>query len=137
MANGGFQETYMRWRYKWSFQQFVAELLQKRWMEPVVPFTAAIIVILAFALLIPGYASVGNIASTGRQFGEFGFVAMAIAIVIISGGIDLSVGSIFAMATSRLPGTVTRCSGEWPCTSAEGESTRSISAASSNGAWSG
>lgn len=98
MADGGFQETYMRLRYKWSFQQFVAELLQKRWMEPVVPFTAAIVVILAFSLLIPGYSSVGNIASTGRQFGEFGFVAMAIAIVIISGGIDLSVGSIFAMA---------------------------------------
>jgi ribose transport system permease protein len=98
MADTSFRETLIRLRYKWSFQQFVAELLQKRWMEPVVPFTAAILVVLAFAFLIPGYLSVGNIVSTGRQFGEFGFVAIAIAVVIISGGIDLSVGSIFAMA---------------------------------------
>lgn len=98
MADSSFRESYMRLRYKWSFQQFVAELLQKRWMEPVVPFLAAVLVIVAFSLLIPGYFSLSNVASTGRQFGEFGFVAMAIAIVIISGGIDLSVGSVFAVA---------------------------------------
>jgi ribose transport system permease protein len=98
MADSSFTEGLLRLRYKWSFQQFVAELLQKRWMEPVVPFTAALVVILAFAFLIPGYLSLDNVASTGRQFGEFGFVAIAIAVVIISGGIDLSVGSIFAVA---------------------------------------
>lgn len=98
MADTSFRETLTRLRYRWSFQQFVAELLQKRWMEPVVPFTAAVLVILAFSFLIPGYLSLGNIASTGRQFAEFGFVAIAIAVVIISGGIDLSVGSVFAMA---------------------------------------
>jgi ribose transport system permease protein len=98
MTDSALRERVLRLTYKWSFQQFVAELLQKRWMEPVVPFTAAILVILAFALLIPGYLTVANIASTGRLFGEFGFVAIAMAIVIISGGIDLSVGSIFAMA---------------------------------------
>jgi ribose transport system permease protein len=98
MADRSFTEGLLRLRYKWSFQQFVAELLQKRWMEPVVPFTAALVVILAFAFLISGYLSLDNVASTGRQFGEFGFVAIAIAVVIISGGIDLSVGSIFAVA---------------------------------------
>src|SRR5689334_8437508 len=98
MADSTFREGMLRLRYRWSFQQLVAELLQKRWMEPVVPFTATVLVIAAFALLIPGYLAVDNIAATGRQFGEFGFVALAIAIVIISGGIDLSVGSIFAMA---------------------------------------
>jgi ribose transport system permease protein len=98
MADASLRETLLRLQYKWSFQQFVAELLQKRWMEPIVPFTAAVVVILAFAILIPGYLSIQNIASTGREFGEFGFVAMGIAIVIISGGIDLSVGSIFAVA---------------------------------------
>ena len=98
MDTSSFRASYMRLRYKWSFQQFLAELLQKRWMEPVVPFTAAMLVILAFSLLIPDYFSLSNVASTGRQFGEFGFVAMAMAIVIISGGIDLSVGSVFAVA---------------------------------------
>jgi ribose transport system permease protein len=98
MTAASLRESIVRLQYKWSFQQFVAELLQKRWMEPVVPFTAAIVVILAFSLLIPGYLSFDNIASTSREFGEFGFVAIAVAVVIISGGIDLSVGSIFALA---------------------------------------
>ena len=98
MSDSSLVEGFRRLRYRWSFQQFVAELLQKRWMEPVVPFTAALAVIFAFAILIPGYLSLDNVASTARQFGEFGFVAIAVAIVIISGGIDLSVGSIFAVA---------------------------------------
>ena len=98
MAEIGITEALQRLRYKWSFQLFIAELLQKRWMEPVVPFTAALAVILAFSVLIPGYLTFDNMASTGRQFGEFGFVAIAAALVIISGGIDLSVGSIFAVA---------------------------------------
>jgi ribose transport system permease protein len=98
MAEIGITEALQRIRYKWSFQLFIAELLQKRWMEPVVPFTAALAVILAFSVLIPGYLTFDNMASTGRQFGEFGFVAIAAALVIISGGIDLSVGSIFAVA---------------------------------------
>jgi ribose transport system permease protein len=98
MPTIGFAENLQRLRYKWSFQQLIAELLQKRWMEPVVPFTAALAVIVVFAFLIPGYLSLDNVASTARQFGEFGFVAIAVAIVIISGGIDLSVGSIFAVA---------------------------------------
>ncbi len=98
MSDGSLVEGFRRLWYRWSFQQFVAELLQKRWMEPVVPFTAALAVIFAFAILIPGYLSLDNVASTAREFGEFGFVAIAVAIVIISGGIDLSVGSIFAVA---------------------------------------
>src|SRR4051794_3332161 len=36
------------------------------------------------------------------------------------------------MATSRLPGTVLRSDGLWPCTSADGLSTRRYSAASAN-----
>ncbi|MGD0187431.1 MAG: SMP-30/gluconolactonase/LRE family protein [Roseiarcus sp.] len=98
MADSSFGECLLRLQYKWSPQLFVGELLQKRWMDPIVPFTAAIAVIVAFALLIPGYLSGGNIVATSREFGEFGFVAIAEAIVIISGGIDLSVGANFAIA---------------------------------------
>src|ERR1700728_2118680 len=98
MTAESIRENLLRLQYKWSFQQLVAELLQKRWMEPVVPFTAAILIILVFSFLIPGYLSFDNIASTSREFGEFGFVAIGVAVVIISGGIDLSVGSIFAVA---------------------------------------
>lgn len=98
MADTRIQEGLKRLWYRWSFQQLVADLLQKRWMEPIVPFTAAVLVIAAFGFAIPEFLSLENIQSTGRLFAEFGFVAIAMAIVIISGGIDLSVGSIFAVA---------------------------------------
>ncbi|MBT6615371.1 MAG: ABC transporter permease, partial [Deltaproteobacteria bacterium] len=46
---------------------------------------------------IANYLTVYNITETSREFAEFGFVALAMTFVIISGGIDLSVGSIFAV----------------------------------------
>lgn len=98
MVDARIQEGLKRLWYRWSFQQLVADLLQKRWMEPVVPFTAAVVVIAIFGFIIPEFLSFANISSMGRLFAEFGFVAIAMAIVIISGGIDLSVGSIFAVA---------------------------------------
>ena len=62
----------------------------------------------------------------GRDFNTMTWVLMPVAIAI-----NMAVGQI--VATLRLPGTVTRWSGEWPCTSADGEATRNSSAGSSNG----
>lgn len=81
-----------------SPQVFLGELLEKRWMEPVVPFTLTIVVFLAFALSIPDYLSTGNLIQLGGSFAEQGMVATAMAVTILSGGIDLSVGAVFAMA---------------------------------------
>lgn len=83
--------------HRWSLQQFLAELLQKRWMEAVIPFTIMILLLPFFALQIPNYLSVGNLLSMSGEFAEFNFVVLGMALVIISGGIDLSVGSMFAM----------------------------------------
>src|SRR6201999_394438 len=46
---------------------------------------------------IPGFLSAGGLADTGRQAGEIGFVVLGMALVVIVGGIDLSVGSMFAL----------------------------------------
>ncbi len=46
---------------------------------------------------IPGFLSPAGLADTGRQAGEIGFVVLGIALVVIVGGIDLSVGSMFAL----------------------------------------
>ena len=98
MTDMSIRETFRKYRYRWSGQVFLAELLSKRWMEPVVPFMAAVVLLIAFSILIPGYFTFNNAADTARQFGEFGFVAIGVAVVVISGGVDLSVGSIFALA---------------------------------------
>lgn len=81
-----------------SPQVFLGELLEKRWMEPIIPFTLTIVVFLSFALTIPGYATVSSLRQLSSNFAEPAMVAAAMAFTVLSGGIDLSVGSVFAMA---------------------------------------
>jgi len=92
-----FSEKLNNLRYKWSAQQLVTELLEKKWMEGIIPFLMLAILLIASAVFIEDYYTGPNIASTAKQFAEFGFVAIAMAVVMISGGIDLSVGGMFAM----------------------------------------
>jgi len=75
----------------------LSELLLKQWFEPVIPFTVMVVLAVVFALTIPGYASVQDVQSLLRLYAPFGFVAVAMAICLISGGIDLSVGALFAL----------------------------------------
>ena len=91
-------KTLSRIWYRNSPQLFIGELLEKRWMEPIVPFTLMVCVFLAFAFSIPGYLHWSNLQQLMHNFAEQGLVAIAMAFSILSGGIDLSVGSVFAMA---------------------------------------
>jgi len=77
---------------------FLGELLEKRWMDPIIPCTLMVVVFVAFALTIPGYTSVGSLRQLSLGFAEQAMVAVAMAVAVLSGGIDLSVGSIFAVA---------------------------------------
>jgi ribose transport system permease protein len=86
-----------RIRASHSPRLLLSELLLKQWFEPVIPFTVMIILALVFALTIPGYASAQNVQSLLRLYSEFGFIALAMAFCLITGGIDLSVGAIFAV----------------------------------------
>src|SRR5579884_2925085 len=81
---------------RFSPRLLLSELLLKQWFEPIIPFSVMIGLWLYFALTIPDYASVQNTLSLLRLFAEFGFVALAMGFCLISGGIDLSVGAIFA-----------------------------------------
>lgn len=81
-------------RSRFSLRIFLSDLLSKSWMEPAIPFAIMVALITYFSLTVPNYATAYNLVELPRQFAEFGFVAIAMAIVIISGGIDLSVGAI-------------------------------------------
>src|ERR1700733_11813696 len=86
-----------RLRASYSPRLLLSELLLKQWFEPVIPFTVMLGLALTYCLTIPGYASLDNVQSLLRLYAEFGFVALAMAFCLITGGIDLSVGAIFAM----------------------------------------
>lgn len=87
--------TKLRYRY-WPDHVF-GELLQKQWMETAVPLLVLLLTIAFFSSRIDNFISVANLSDTLRQASELGFVVLGMSLVLIVGGIDLSVGSIFAL----------------------------------------
>ncbi|KAB7549530.1 ABC transporter permease, partial [Verminephrobacter sp. Larva24] len=90
-------ETLTRLRYRYWPDHWVGELLSKRWTESAIPVLLLVAVLLASEQLIPNFHSPVMLADTLRQAGEIGLIVLGLALVMIVGGIDLSVGSIFAL----------------------------------------
>ncbi|MBI5602403.1 MAG: SMP-30/gluconolactonase/LRE family protein [Deltaproteobacteria bacterium] len=90
-------EVIMRFWYRHTPQLFLSELLEKRWMEPIIPFTMLCLVFLTSILFIPGYMSIVQQQILMQEFADLGLVTIAMAVTIMSGGIDLSVGAVFAL----------------------------------------
>ncbi len=57
-----------------------------------------LVMTLAFAVLAPNFFAVSNAGNVARQVAVLGMVGAVQTVVIISGGIDLSVGSVLAVA---------------------------------------
>lgn len=55
-----------------------------------------------FSALSPNFFTVGNLLNVTRLNAEIGLIALAMAVVIASGGIDLSVGAIMALSSVML-----------------------------------
>lgn len=90
-------ETLTRLRYRWWPDHWLGEILSKRWTETAVPVLLLTLVVLASGRLIDNFYSPIALSDTLRQAGEIGFVVLGLALVMIVGGIDLSVGSMFAL----------------------------------------
>lgn len=91
------ENTLARWRYKYVPDHVLGEILSKNWIDNTVPFLALITVLAVFGSLIPNFFSLVNLSDSARQLGEFGFIVVAMMLVMVAGGIDLSVGSNFAL----------------------------------------
>ena len=76
----------------------IGELLAKPWIDTMIPVGVMILVLLAANWGIPDYLGPANMTSVSRQFAEFAIVALGMSIVVFCGGIDLSVGAVFALA---------------------------------------
>lgn len=86
-----------RLRYKYFSGRLVGELLTKSWIDSAIPVIALAVTVIIMASIIPGLLNAAYVADISRQLAEFGLIALALTIVIMSGGIDLSVGSMFAL----------------------------------------
>jgi ribose transport system permease protein len=87
-----------RLRYRYFSGRLVGEILSQSWIDSAIPVIALVVTTVIMAILIPGLLSTAYITDLARQLAEFGLIALALTIVIMSGGIDLSVGSTFALS---------------------------------------
>jgi ribose transport system permease protein len=92
------RETFQRLRYNLIPDHLVGELLSKRWADNAIPFLAMAVTVAAFGSLIPGFFKPGSLIESTRQLGEFSIVVVGLTVVMLAGGIDLSVSSIFALS---------------------------------------
>lgn len=84
-------------RYRYLSGRLVGEILSKSWIDSAIPVVALLATVAVMTFLIPGLLNTAYVADLSRQLAEFGLIALALTIVIMSGGIDLSVGSMFAL----------------------------------------
>jgi ribose/xylose/arabinose/galactoside ABC-type transport system permease subunit len=79
--------------------------------DQLLPAAFLVVLIVALSLLSPAFLSVGNFLDIARVVAIIGIIAAGMTLVILTGGIDLSVGSTFALAAavtaSLVPGSYT------------------------------
>lgn len=78
--------------------------MNARLTQKLLPFLSLIVLFVALSIASPYFLTANNLASVARQTAVFNTMALGMTIVIISGGIDLSVGSILGL--SGLIGTM-------------------------------
>jgi len=78
-------------------------------IQRLLPFVTLIALIVGLSLATPHFLTETNLSSVVRQTAVINIMALGMTLVIVSGGIDLSVGSILAMA--GLLGTMTIAKG--------------------------
>src|SRR6185295_500941 len=94
-----FRERLQSWRYNLVPDHIVGEILTKRWTDNAIPFLALVATLATFGSVIPGFFKLTALQDSTRQLGEFSMVVTGMTVVMLGGGIDLSVGSIFALST--------------------------------------
>src|SRR5262249_58340792 len=75
-------------------------------------FTLLFALCVVVALKNPQFLSAANIQNMTRLIGTFGIFSIGVGIVIITGGIGLSVRSVFALLRILLSMMLTEC--HWP-----------------------
>jgi len=78
--------------------------IDARVTQRLLPFLSLIVLFIALSIASPYFLTANNLASVARQTAVFNTMALGMTIVIISGGIDLSVGSVLGL--SGLIGTM-------------------------------
>ncbi|WP_097461132.1 ABC transporter permease [Mangrovitalea sediminis] len=89
--------TLKKYRYQYWPDTAVGELLKKPWMDTAVPVVALMLTVAFFSWQLSGFFSISTVSDNLQQASELGFIVLGMTLVLIVGGIDLSVGSTYAI----------------------------------------
>lgn len=81
-----------------SPRRIFSDILSKGWVESTIPFLAFLVVVGGILFATDGYFDPANLRNLAQYAADGGLVVLALLIVVAAGGIDLSVGSNFAMS---------------------------------------
>lgn len=70
----------------------------RHWLQRLLPFLSLIALFVALAISSPPFLTATNLSSVVRQTAVINIMALGMTLVIVAGGIDLSVGAILAFA---------------------------------------
>ncbi len=93
-----FPERLRASRYNLVPDHVIGEVLTKRWADNAIPFVALVVTVATFGSVIPGFFALYSLQESTRQLGEFSLVVTGLTVVMLGGGVDLSVGSTFALS---------------------------------------
>src|SRR5713226_4605279 len=68
------------------------------WIEQLLPYASVVVLFIALSILSPYFLTLRNLSSVCRQTAVITIIALGMTLIMISGGIDLSVGSVMAFA---------------------------------------
>jgi ribose transport system permease protein len=77
-------------------------------------FLLLVVLCASVTVLNPRFVSASNLQNTARLIGAFGLFSLGLGLVIVTGGIDLSVGSAFALLGVLLSIMLTEWHVAWP-----------------------
>lgn len=90
-------ETWTRWRYRYVPDKLVGEILAKNWIDTLIPVVILAGVLTFFSVQMPGFLAGSNLSDIAQIYGEYLIIIVGITFVMMAGGIDLTVGSVFAL----------------------------------------
>jgi ribose transport system permease protein len=91
-------EAIERLYFRYFPEKLFGEVLTKRWSDNFVPVLTTFLVIGFFLWHDIGFFTLSSLTETSRQLSEFVLIVVAMGIVLMAGGLDLSLGSVFALA---------------------------------------
>ena len=77
------------------------------------PLVGLIIIVFSLSIINPDFLTVGNIFNVLRQVSINALIAFGMTFVILTGGIDLSVGSIIALSSAFAAGMMASGTNSW------------------------